>query len=361
MDVHKQYTVKGKGKMGNQKQLSKLEVSSFCSQMHMMLKGGISIFESVSILLEDSSNEAEKEILNTINTEINEGKNLSDALAVSGVYPAYALKMISIGEETGTLDEVMHSLAIYYDREDAINKNLRNALTYPLVMIGMMALVIIILLTQVMPIFEQVFVQLGLEMNSFARSILTLGNTLEQYAIIFIAIILLIVAIIFYLTKTVSGKKQWLSFAYHIGFTRDIYEKLGACKVASALSIALKSGMTSEKGLEFSNELAMNPNISKKIEVCATAVQEGTDLAEALKFSNLFSGVAARMVSIAGKTGNLDQAMDDIAGRYEEEVDTKIRHLIGMIEPTLVIVLSIIVGVILLSVMLPLLSVMSSL
>ncbi len=347
--------------MGNQKQLSKLEVSSFCSQMHMMLKGGISIFESISILLEDSSNNAEKEILTTINTEINEGKNLSDALETTKVYPNYALKMIAIGEETGTLDEVMHSLAIYYDREDAINKNLRNALTYPLIMIGMMALVIIILLTQVMPIFEQVFMQLGLEMNGFARSILTLGNTLEQYAVVFITLVLLIVAIIFFLTKTTAGKKQWLSFAYHMGFTKDIYEKLGACKVASALSIALKSGMTSEKGLEFSNELAMNPNISKKIDKCTDSVQEGHELADSLRDSNIFSGVAARMVSIAGKTGNLDQAMDDIAAKYEEEVDTKIRQLIGMIEPTLVIILSVIVGVILLSVMLPLLSVMSSL
>ncbi len=113
--------------------------------------------------------------------------------------------------------------------------------------------------------------------------------------------------------------------------------------------------------MELVTALNEDPVFQKKIEACRTGLDEGKDLNEALLTSGIFSGVYARMVSIGSKTGSLDQVMDEIAELYQSEIDTRMNNLLAILEPTLVVLLSLIVGVILLSVMLPLMGIMSSL
>ena len=125
------------------------------------------------------------------------------------------------------------------------------------------------------------------------------------------------------------------------------------------MAIALKSGMTVEQGLDLVENLLENDDFRKKVMDCKDTIASGNDLATALHSSNIFTGTYARMATIAEKTGAMDEAMFHISEEYEHSVNTKINQLISMIEPTLVIVLSVIVGIILFSVMLPLLGIMS--
>lgn len=127
------------------------------------------------------------------------------------------------------------------------------------------------------------------------------------------------------------------------------------------MSLALKSGLTPEQGMEFSENLIEDDDFRKKVAECKADMENGTDIAEALVKAGIFTGVYARMTSIAGKAGMMDEMMGRIADECEEEVDEKISSMIAVLEPTLVIILSVIVGTILLSVMLPLLGIMSGL
>ena len=333
-------------KRTQQGKLTNLEIASFCSEMAMILKSGISSLEGVDLLREDAQTKAEKELLDEIYQSVMDTGRLDQALEETKVFPEYLIRMTQIGEETGALDEVMESLAEHYEREEAIRRSIRSAISYPLLMIGMMLVIIIILMTKVMPVFDQVFRQLGQEMTGFSRGILLAGNALSRYSAVFAVLLAVIVCAGIYFTKTESGRKKM----YHI-----------ACRFAGGMSLALKSGLTPEQGMEFSENLIEDDDFRKKVAGCKADMENGTDIAEALVKAGIFTGVYARMTSIAGKAGMMDEVMGRIADECEEEVDEKLSSMIAVLEPTLVIILSVIVGTILLSVMLPLLGIMSGL
>ena len=119
------------------------ELSGFCSQMAMILHSGISPLEGITIMLEDSTSDREKDILQQILDTLQETADFSLSLKETGLFPSYLVHMVQIGEETGTLDEVMSALSEHYEREESIAKSIRNAVTYPMIMIGMMLVVIL--------------------------------------------------------------------------------------------------------------------------------------------------------------------------------------------------------------------------
>lgn len=330
------------------KLLMNLEIAEFCNQMHLMLCSGISGLEALSLLLEDAQTPEEKNLLETMISQMEQTGYFYDAIESSQVFPSYAFHMIKLGEETGTLDKVMGALAAHYTREENIANMLKSALIYPSIMLGMMLLVIIILLTKVMPVFEQVFIQLGQEMSGFSAGLLHIGETLKNYGVVFI-IAFIVIGILVYVNRD------------KLPFQKHLQEQIATCRFADGMAIALKSGITPENALDLAMNLVEHDILRQKIVSCKTHLEEGTDLHEALKETKIFTGSYARLIHIAGKSGTLDEAMGQIASEYEHTVNTRINSLIATLEPTLVIILSIIVGVILFSVMLPLLGIMSSL
>lgn len=343
------------------KPLTNVELSSFCDQIAMILQSGISSIEGISIMTEDASSDAEKQILNEISEQLMLTGDLSQAMESTGVFPDYMLHMVKIGEQTGKLDEVMEALSAHYDREDSIARSIKNAVTYPCIMVGMMIVVILVLIIKVMPIFQQVFEQLGTQMSGFSLGLMNIGNAINRYSIVFIVILALLILFILYITKTKSGRKLLLNLGYHFPFSRAIYEGMAACRFASGMALTLSSGLNPDLSMELVSELSEDPHFQKKLGKCKEEMAEGKDMTDALFSAHIFSGMYARMASIGYKTGALDKVMSKVAGLYEEDIDTRLSNVLAVLEPTLVIVLSVIVGVILLSVMLPLIGIMSSL
>lgn len=338
---------------------SNLELSSFCGQMALILKSGISSMEGLTIMREDAAPGDEKQVLERLLSNMQETGSLYQALVSVELFPSYLLHMVEIGEETGTLDEVMEALQKHYEREDSIHKSIRNSVTYPMIMTGMMAVVVLVLLVKVMPIFNQVFIQLGTEMTGFSRMLMHIGTTISRYSLVFVGILVFFVVFILYGTRTSSGKKMFQTLGSHIRFTRVLREELSACRFASGMALTLRSGLHPERSMELVASLNDDPVFQEKITSCEKELQAGTDLAEAFLASGMFTGVYARMASIGAKTGAMDQVMEQIAELYQDDIDTRMNNLLAVLEPTLVIVLSLIVGVILLSVMLPLMGIMS--
>lgn len=343
------------------KPLSYGEAAAFCGQMYLILGSGISVVEGISILMEDAQNNEERALLSLLYDEVQQTGCLAPALEQTNVFPAYLVKMVRLGEETGSLDEVMHALQTHYEREASLSKSIRSALTYPMLLIAMMFLIILVLITKVMPVFQQVFRQLGKEMTSFSKGILDLGTILTNYAAAFVLLGAVVLAALLFLFQTRSGKKLLMKLSYRLRLFYDYYEKTAACRFADGMYLSLKSGINPEQALEFSDELIENPYFKNKIVSCRKLVAEGTDISRALQEANVFTGMCARLISVAARSGSMDQAMAQIASLYESEVQEKVTGYVARIEPTLVAVLSVIVGVILFSVMLPLLVIMSAL
>lgn len=345
----------------HQKKLSNIELAAFAEQMSMILRSGISTTEGLSIMIEDSENDAERTLLGIISEEMNQSGRFHTSLKVSEVFPAYMLQMVQIGEETGRLDEVMTSLATHYAREEGLAQSMKSALTYPLIMIGMMFLVILVLITKVMPIFNEVFKQLGREMTGISGSILALGSVLSRYGVVLIGLLIVFALLLVYFTKSANGRRYFVKFGYHFRFSRNLFDKMAACRFADGMSLTLKSGMTPDQGLEYVKGLVDNPHFIEKIVSCENLLHEGKDFSEALQETKIFTGLYSRMASLGAKSGKMDEVLGKISTQYEEEVDTSLSSFISILEPTLVIILSIVVGMILFSVMLPLLGIMAGL
>ena len=328
--------------------LSNLELAEFFNQIGIVLKSGISVLEGLNLLAEDSQETATKTLLSKMIQTLEKTGYFYEAVSAAGVFPAYALSMIKLGEETGKLDEVAISLSRHYIREANFVSMIKSSLLYPGIMLGMIAMVIVVLLTKVMPVFQQVFMQLGQEMTGFSALLLGIGENLSKYSVAFIIFLAVIIVAV-------------LVFRKHLPMQKSLHSQIASCRFCEGMAIALKSGLTPESSLNLVAGLVENEIYRKKIEECHKFVLEGMNLSDAFHKSGILTGTYARMASLAEKTGTLDETLSQIASEYEYMTSNKITRIISMVEPTLVMVLSVIVGIILFSVMFPLLGIMTGL
>ena len=335
--------------------LTNSELANFTSQMALILQAGISPYEGISIMVEDSDNDKTKQFLSSIEELLNQGETLYTSLQQTNAFPAYALHMIQIGELSGRLEEVMRSLSIHYQRQYENNESIKSAVSYPLIMIVMMFVV-----TKVLPIFNQVFEQLGTSISGFSKTVLDIGKSFSTYSYIYIGILLILLLCFVYFTKSEQGKMKFYDFLTKLRFTKNLTWKLALSKFTSGMSIALSSGLDVSQSMEMAKELIDHKQLKAKITE-AEKMLEDHDLATSLIQTNIVSGMYARLLKIGNKTGHTDQIMKEIADRYDQETNEGITRFISIIEPTLVAVLSILVGIILLSVMLPLIGIMATL
>ena len=342
------------------KTLSNDELALFFAETAMFYQAGISVSEGIHIIMDAATGQG-REVLAELGRRIDEDSlPFSKAMAAVGCFPDYAVNMIDIGEQTGKMDEVMASLGRYYERESAVDKNIRGALTYPLIMVSMMVLVVVVLITQVLPIFNNVFTQLGGEMGEFPRMAMQLGQFITQYSWLFIGLMIVFVGFIWILRFGRSDNKVVTGMRYFIFGGKKVAAKVDAGRFAAAMNLMLASGLDPEESLETLERLMDNAEIRQKVRQCRHAIGEGIGLAEALVKAELFDTGLAMLLPLGFKTGNMDQVMRHIADRCEGEVDERIDNAIGIIEPTLVGVLSVVVGAILLTTMLPLMGIMTN-
>lgn len=341
----------------NQPPLSNTELSYFCSQMSLVLHSGISTLEGISMMVDDTTGKRDATILEALRNRMEMQGLLYLALEDVGVFPQYMIHMVRIGEETGNLDNVMSALSKHYEREESIRTSISHAVAYPLIMSGMILAVIIVLLVRVMPIFSQVFAQLGTEMTGIAAGLVVMGDLISRYSLVVVIIVAVIIVIALIAVKTGAGK----SLARLFKTTRDLSLKISAGRFADGMSLTLKSGLAPDRSFELVSSLNEDPIFANKLNVCKEKMEEGMGISESLHEAGIFSGIYARMASVGNKAGALDNVMSQIADLYQDEIDTRINNALAVIEPALIIVLSIIVGVILMSVMFPLLGIMSSL
>ena len=231
---------------------------------------------------------------------------------------------------------------------------------YPAVLLAIMLIVIILLITQVLPLFNNIFTELSISLSPLAQALLSFGNGIENYMIlivVFFIVICILIVVLFLNAKrnnTVSQKIFNKLFS-----KKKLAMSLATAKFADALSICMQSGLDIDASLEMAKKINTNLLLDRKIAECQTLISQGIAVSDAFADSELFSGIFSRMISVGYKTGSVDVVMCELARKLEQQAAEELNIVISRVEPTLVIILSVIVGIILLSVMLPLMSIMS--
>ena len=338
--------------MSQTKLLSNLEIASFCEQLAMIIRAGIPTYEGVSILLEDAPNEETKIILQKIYEPLEMGKPFHDALSCSSVFPQYALDMIEIGEVSGRLEEVLYALKHYYEREESICSGIKNAILYPLVMSGIMFAIIFVLVSQILPVFHQIYNELGSEPAGITLALLNLSSALNRFALPFLAVLFLIAICAFAYTKTAAFRvnMQKTKLAMYTASSR----------FANCMYMTLSSGLDLTQGLDMAERLVDNPYMSARICKCKSLLENGIGFSEAILTSRIFNKTYSAFITIGFRTGSMEQIMDHISKEYEENIEREITHFISILEPTLVLFMTLMIGFILFSLLMPLIGIMSS-
>ena len=317
-------------KKKKQQMLGNLEIAAFCDQLSMIVSAGIPIYEGISILQEDAPEEDTAEILSVISNSLDHGSSFCDALRETNVFPKYVLDMI----------------------EESIQNSIKNAVTYPLLMIAMMLAVILVLIAKVLPVFHQIYMELGSDLTGFAGAMMRFSDALNQYLFVIVIVLIAAAAGIFLISKSDAGQKFFKK--------RPLALSTAASRFANCMALALSSGLDTDQGLMLAEQLVDNPYMASRIKKCRDLTASGRGFAEAVLTSGIFSKIYTSMITIGFRTGSMDEVMHQISEEYEEETDKQIAKFISVLEPTLVIILSIFIGLILISFLLPLIGIMSS-
>lgn len=338
--------------MKTQKLLGNLEIAAFCEQVALVISAGIPAYEGISILMADATDKETEDLLRRIYAPLEIGSTFHDALAESEAFPQYVLDMVEIGELSGKLEDVLHSLNLYYEREENIKNSIKSAVTYPLIMIVIMVTVIFVLVAKVLPIFNQIYSELGSGLTGFPLVMMHFSNALNTYAPIVLVVLTLLVIAGFLYTKTAAFKlfiqRQRLAM------------NTASSRFANCMTMAISSGLDTSQGLDMAERLVDNPYMKERISKCKELVEEGFSFSDAILSTKIFTKTYATLLNIGFRTGSLETVMNRIFEEYEDNIDYEINRFVSRLEPALVIVLSVIIGFILLSFLLPLIGIMAS-
>ncbi len=336
------------------------ELSAFCMEVAMLLDAAVSLDEGIYTMAADATNKEEKELLEKIAEELEIGTPFPDALIMTEAFPEYVVNMARVGSETGNLDIVMRSLAEYYSRESQMAQSIKSALTYPILMVFVLVLVFFVLLTKVMPIFESIYEQMGTQLSDVAKSAIHIGGIVSGAAIV----IILAAAGIGVFAALMNKSGHQLSWAENLAsFVLErsaIATAMSRRRFAAALALSVKSGVDMHRGLEMAEALISQKKMKAAAEKCLDTFEDTSEIGKSLEISGMFGGMEMQLIKVGIKAGRLDLTMEQLAQRYEQQADERIDSIIGHFEPTMVAVLAVVVGLVLFSVMMPLIGIMSS-
>lgn len=342
------------------RKLAPEELSSFCEQIALMLDSGMTLYDGIEMLSAEEG-EGEDRLYAGILQGMQATGSLYEALRQDDRWPQYMVQMVGIGEETGRLEDIMLALSQYYEREGRIRSAASSAITYPLVLGAMLVVIILVLLWRVLPVFNRVLDSLGVGATEGGSVLMNIGATVGWVVLALIGAVGIAALVCLVLMKTRYKDKVMHLIQQLFPPLKKINKKLSSARVASMLSLMLSSGYPMESALEMAPYALTDEEAARRVEGVRTAMAEGATFTEALGQSKLFEDFHNRMIRVGAASGHEPQVMAKIAAIYEEQVEDGFSRLVAIIEPTLVALLSVVIGAILLSVMLPMAGILSNL
>ena len=348
-------------KNNEKRSLSAAELSTFCGQVALILEAGLPLYDGMETLAGAEKDAENSAVYASASKGVTETGSLYQALKEDDNWPDYLVEMVGIGERSGQLERVMRGLEEYYAREDRIRSAVSSAITYPLVLGAMLVVIVLILLVLVLPVFRRVLSSMGGGMSDSGNTLMQVGVAIGWIVLVLVALVVIAVIVGIALMRTKHREKV-------IGLVQKVFppyrklnKRLSAARVASVLSMMLSSGFPTDEALEMTSHVLSDKEAADKVAAIRTGLEDGKAFADAVSDTNMFEELHERMLKMGSATGCEDQVLGKLASIYEEQVEDGITRLVGIIEPTLVALLSVVIGAVLLSVMLPMVGILSSL
>ena len=329
------------------------ELLLFSRQMYALLKAGVPIMRALAGLQESATNPAFREVLRDIRESLDNGRPLSTSMQRTGVFSAFYVAMVYVGETTGKLEEIFLRLYNHLEFQEFMRNQVKSALRYPIfVMIAMMVAIVVINLF-VIPAFAKVYAGFNAQLPLLTRMLI--GFSEFMVATWWLQALILIAAIFGCRSyvNTESGRYNWDRMKMRIPVAGKIVLKATMARFARSLALAIRSGVPIVQGLTLVGQTVENAFVARQIDRMRDGVERGESVLRTASHAGIFTPVVLQMVMVGEESGALDDMMQEIADIYQREVEYELKTLGAQIEPILIIGLGILVLILALGVFLP--------
>ncbi len=334
--------------------VSHKDVVILSRQISTLFQAQVSPLRIFSLLSAEIENRNLQIVMNQIVEDLQGGSSISRALAAHPeVFSSFYVNLVRAGEESGSLEKSFDYLADYLDRQYEIQGKAKNALVYPAFVIGIFFIVMGIMLTQVIPSITKILIDSGQELPIYTKIVIGLSDFLVAYAGF---IVILLGAGTFGMWKFVQtdvGRRALDEFVLAVPYLGDLQQKLLLTRICDNMSTMLSSGISIVQALEVTADVVDNTVFEEILQESLTEVRGGRSFADSLSEHKQIPGVLTQMAKVGEETGSLGNILGTLSHFYRREVNNAVDTMIGLIEPIMIVMLGLGVGVLLASVLMP--------
>ncbi len=335
------------------------EIAVMTRQLSTMVDSGLSVVRSLGILGSQIDNPELARILTEVRLDLEHGSSLSAAcFKHPKVFSNLYCTLIQAGEAAGNLDEVLSSLADTIEKQAQLNKTIRSAMTYPAVVLAVMLVIFTAMIVFIVPVFQNLFTSLGGQLPLPTRVLIGISNIITSpwMLLIIIGVIGGIVALRRWI-RTDDGRRTWDRLLLRPPIFGPLFHKLALARVSSTLASMIGSGVPILEALDISADTAGNRTVGDVLIRAKEGVREGRPLADTLRDKDdIIPVLMTQMVEVGEQTGALDAMLRKVAEFYDQEVEVTVNNLTALLEPLLTVVMGIGVGIMVISLYLPMFS-----
>jgi type IV pilus assembly protein PilC len=339
------------------------ELAVFTRQFSVMIDAGLPLVQCLEILAGQQENPFFQKVLTATRSSVEGGATLSAAMRLHPkVFDALFVNMVEAGETGGILDTILQRLATYIEKNVKLQRAVKSAMVYPVGVLSIAGGVIVLLLWKVVPIFATLFAGLGAELPMPTRVVIGLSNFVGS--IFGLLIVVGAAAIVIGLKVwygTPQGRFALDSTLLRLPVLGLLLRKIAVARFTRTLGTLISSGVPILEGLDITAKTAGNAVVERALNQVRKALEEGKSLTEPLKDSKVFPGMVTQMIAVGEQTGAMDAMLQKIADFYEEEVDAAVKDLLTALEPIMIVFLGLVVGGVVISMYLPLFSLIGKL
>jgi type IV pilus assembly protein PilC len=335
------------------------DIAVMTRQLSTMISAGIPVLESMEILWEQATDPGFKNALDKIIERIRSGSDLSTALGdYPKIFTRIYVNMVKAGEASGQLDVILQRLADYLEAIEELKREIKAAMTYPVISLTMIIGITIFLVVGIVPKFQEIFIQLEMkEMPLPTEILLAISSFMRTQFLLGLGILgAMLVAFLYYI-KTRVGQRQWHWFLLYMPVFGPLFRKVALSRFSRTFATLIQSGVPMLGALDIVASTAGNVIVETAVLKARDAVARGETLGDPLSATKVFPPMVTRMISIGEKTGALEKLLLKISEFYDQEVRATVKALTSLIEPLMIGVMGAIVGGIVLSIFLPIIKI----
>ncbi len=345
-------------KLGGKVNSTKLSI--FTRQFSVMLDAGLPLVQCLEILGGQEEHKVFKAIINAVRTDVESGLSLAEAMkrhpnAFDNLY----VNMIAAGEAGGILDVILQRLSLYIEKAVKLKNQVQSALMYPIAVLAIAGGVVFIILWKVIPVFAAMFAGMGAQLPYLTRMVVKASNMVVSYGLWIVLLMFLGSIAIREWHKTYRGRRILDRIQLMIPIIGKMLLKISVARFCRTLATLTSSGVPILDGLEITARTSGNAIVEDSIMSVRKSVEEGKTISQPLTETKIYPPMVCQMISVGEQTGALDQMLSKIADFYEDEVDTAVNGLMKLIEPLMIVILGVLIGVIVIAMYLPMFAMFS--